>query len=152
MCQRRGWQFTVRTGYKTVDFTTEFDRGVARPVTSELHGYVNSQTITLPATSTNGSETTKYTRAIDILDVYAVVQSIVGRVVGGREETPQETIGMLENIRCEDRPNSMLTQIAKDLYLFPRVLSGEEYSVLMTNNGRSTSNGICAQSRSTSCS
>ena len=76
MCGRRGWQFTVRTGYQTVDFTAEVDRGVARPVPSELHEYVNSQTITLPAT---GTESTKYTRAIDILDVYAVVQSIVDR-------------------------------------------------------------------------
>ena len=129
MCGRRGWQFTVRTGYQTVDFTAEVDRGVARPVPSELHEYVNSQTITLPAT---GTESTKYTRAIGILDVYAVVQSIVDKVVGDEKAVP-ETIDMLEKIRCEDRPNSMLTQIAKDLYLFPRVLSGEEYSLLMTN-------------------
>jgi hypothetical protein len=124
MCERRGWQFAVRTEYPSVDSTTEFDRGVVRPVPSELHGYVNSQTIDLPPTE-------KYTRAIDILDVYAVVQSIVDRVLGEEEEPPQGTIDMLENIRCEDRPNSMLTQIAKDLYLFPRVLSGEEYSVLL---------------------
>ena len=129
MCERRGWQFTVRTGYQTVDDTAEFDRGIARPVPSELHEYVNSQTITLPAT---GELLTKYQRTIGILDVYAVVQSIVDKVVGEGNITP-ETIDMLEIIRCEDRPNSMLTQIAKELYLFPRVLSGEEYNLVMTN-------------------
>ena len=133
MCERRGWQFTVRTGYEIIGFNTEFDHGVARPVPSELHEYVNSQTITLPATSKDdGEETTKYTRAIDILDVYAVVTSIVGKVAGD-EVTALETIDVLETIRCEDRPNSMLTQIANDLFLFPRVLSGKEYSFLMKN-------------------
>jgi hypothetical protein len=129
MCERRGWQFTVRTGYQTVDDTAEFDRGVARPVPSELHQYVNSQTITLPAT---GALLTKYTRAIGILDVCAVVQSIVDKVVG-EEKTALKPIDLLENIRCEDRQNSMLTQIAKDVCLFPRVLSGEEYNLLMAN-------------------
>ena len=61
-----------------------------------------------------------------------MVQSIVDKVVGEGNITP-ETIDMLEIIRCEDRPNSMLTQIAKELYLFPRVLSGEEYNLAMTN-------------------
>ena len=46
---------------------------------SELHAYVNSQTITL---SHKKGTPTKYERAIDILDVYGVVQPIVDKVVG----------------------------------------------------------------------
>ena len=133
MCKRRGWQFTVRTGYQTVDDTAEFDHGIARPVPSELHDYVNSQTITLPHKAKTQGENTKYTRAIDILDVYGIVQSIVDRVVGEEDGAAIETIDLLEDIRSENRPNSLLTQIAKEMQLFPRVLTGEEYNHFIAN-------------------
>ena len=58
------------------NLTTAF---IVRPVPSELHAYVNSQTITL---SHKKGTPTKYERAIDILDVYGVVQPIVDKVVG----------------------------------------------------------------------
>lgn len=132
MCERRGWHFIVRTEYQHIDDATEFDNGVLRPVPSELHAYVNSQTITL---SHKKGKPTKYERAIDILDMYSIVQSIVDKVVGEEEDEDKviETIDLIDDIRNEDRPNSLLTQIAKDLYLFPRILTGVEY-LLFTEN------------------
>ena len=74
MCERRGWHFIVLTEHQHIDDATEFDNGVVRPVPSELHAYVNSQTITL---SHKKSTPTKYERVIGILDAYGIVQSIV---------------------------------------------------------------------------
>jgi hypothetical protein len=123
MCERRGWDFKVRTAYENTDASVEFDHGFARSVPPGLHDFVNSQTITLPH---KGKET-KYTRAIDILDVYGIVQSIVDTVVGeSRSFATRPTIDLIEDIRKDDRQNSLLTQIAKDLYLFLRVLTSEE--------------------------
>jgi hypothetical protein len=69
--------------------------------------------------------------------MYSIVQSIVDKAVG--EETNEdeykaiETIDLIDGIRHEDRPNSLLTQISKDLYLFGRILTGVEYFLFTEN-------------------
>jgi hypothetical protein len=128
MCRHRGWDFCMRTEYDVVPALEEFDHGAIRSVPQKLHDLINSKTITL--SSKNGK---KYEQAMTVFDCHCVIEEIVNKVTG---EDPLNPRDVLDQIREENTPNSLLTDISKNLYLFADPLSPDEYATFTSHTGQ----------------